>query len=79
MGFKSGSIIIGKADPAMGLPILTREEIFFMLNMIRKSSFKGDEMEEIFNLTLKLQKMYVDLGKFKNKQLWTYTHQKTYR
>jgi len=51
----------------MGLPILTREEIFFMLNMIRKSSFKGDEMEEIFNLTLKLQKMYVDLGKFKNK------------
>ena len=67
MGFKAGSIIIGKADPAMGLPILTREEIFFMLNMIRKSSFKGDEMEEIFNLTLKLQKMYVDLGKFKNK------------
>ena len=67
MGFKSGSTIIGKADPAMGLPILTREEIFFMLNIIRKSSFKGDEMEEIFNLTLKLQKMYVDLGKFKNK------------
>ena len=67
MGFKSGSIIIGKADPAMGLPILTRKEIFFMLNIIRKSSFKGDEMEEIFNLTLKLQKMYVDLEKFKNK------------
>ena len=67
MGFKTSNLIIGKADPTMGLPILTREEILFMLNIIRKSSFKGDEMEEIFNLTLKLQKMYLDLEKFKNK------------
>jgi len=67
MGFKAGNTIIGKADPTMGLPILSREDIFFMLNIIRKSTFKGDEMEEIFNLTLKLQKMYVDLEKFKNK------------
>ena len=67
MGFKSGSTIIGKADPAMGLPILTREEIFFMLNIIRKSTFTGEEMEEIYNLTIKLQKMYLDLEKFKNK------------
>tara|TARA_B100000768_G_scaffold121395_1_gene112396 strand:+ start:449 stop:652 length:204 start_codon:yes stop_codon:yes gene_type:complete len=67
MGFKASNLIIGKADPTMGLPILSREEIFFMLNIIRKSSFKGDEMERIFNLTLKLQKMYVDLEKFKDK------------
>ena len=67
MGFKSGSTIIGKADPTMGLPILTREEIFFMLNIIRKSTFTGEEMEEIYNLTLKLQKMYLDLEKYKNK------------
>ena len=67
MGFKANNLIIGKADPTMGLPILSREDILFMLNIIRKSSFKGDEMEEIFNLTLKLQKMYVDLEKFKNK------------
>ena len=78
MGFKASNLIIGKADPTMGLPILSREDIFFMLNIIRKSSFKGDEMERIFNLTLKLQKMYVDLEKFKNKQLWNHTHQKTY-
>jgi hypothetical protein len=51
----------------MGLPILTREEIFFMLNIIRKSTFTGGEMEEIYNLTLKLQKMYLDLEKFKNR------------
>ena len=67
MGFKAGSTIIGKADPTMGLPILTREEILFMLNIIRKSTFTGEEMEEIYNLTIKLQKMYLDLEKFKNK------------
>tara|TARA_B110000305_G_scaffold204580_1_gene234208 strand:- start:259 stop:462 length:204 start_codon:yes stop_codon:yes gene_type:complete len=67
MGFKANNLIIGKADPTMGLPILSREDIFFMLNIIRKSTFTGGEMEEIFKLTLKLQKMYVDLEKFKNK------------
>tara|TARA_B100000780_G_scaffold185045_1_gene129919 strand:- start:1649 stop:1852 length:204 start_codon:yes stop_codon:yes gene_type:complete len=67
MGFKASNTIIGKADPTMGLPILSREDIFFMLNIIRKSTFTGDEMEEIFKLTLKLQKMYVDLNKFKSK------------
>jgi len=67
MGFKASNTIIGKADPTMGLPILSREDIFFMLNIIRKSTFTGDEKEEIFKLTLKLQKMYVDLNKFKSK------------
>ena len=38
-----------------------------MLNIIRKSTFTGEEMEEIYGLTLKLQKMYLDLEKFKNK------------
>ena len=78
MGFKAGNTRIGEADPLAGLPILTKEEIFFMLNIIRKSTFTGGEMEEIYNLTLKLQKMYLDLEKFKNKQLWTYIHQKIY-
>jgi len=63
-GFQAGNTIIGKADPLMGLPILTKEEIFFMLNIIRKSTFTGGEMEEIYNLTLKLQKMFVNLNKF---------------
>ena len=67
MGFKAGNTRIGEADPLAGLPILTRKEIFFMLNIIRKSTFTGEEMEEIYGLTLKLQKMYLDLEKFKNK------------
>ena len=78
MSFKAGNTRIGEADPLMGLPILSRDDIFFLLDIIRKSTFKGEDMEEIFKLTLKLQKMYVDLDKFKNKQLWIYTHQKVY-
>tara|TARA_B100000768_G_C11069124_1_gene285802 strand:+ start:207 stop:419 length:213 start_codon:yes stop_codon:yes gene_type:complete len=63
-GFQSGNTIIGKADPLMGLPILTKDEVFYLLNIIRTHKFEGSEMEEIFNLTLKLQKMFVDLNKF---------------
>ena len=78
MGFKASNTIIGKADPTMGLPILTQEEIFHILQIVGESKFSGKEVEKIFQLTLKLQKMYLDLNKFKDKQLWIYTHQKTY-
>jgi|TARA_B100000787_G_scaffold134241_1_gene103087 hypothetical protein len=67
MGFKSGNLKVGKADPLMGLPILTRDEVFYLLNIIRKSDFKGEEMEELFKLTLKLQRMFVDLDKWQDK------------
>lgn len=69
MGFKAGKTKIGdKADLLKGLPLLSREDCLFLLNMIRKSEFEGKDVEQLFNLTLKLQKMYVDLGKFKNKK-----------
>ena len=58
--------------------ILTQEEIFHILQIVGESKFAGKEVEKIFQLTLKLQKMYLDLNKFKDKQLWIYTHQKTY-
>mgnify|MGYP003147815353 FL=1 len=65
-GFQAGNTIIGKADPLMGLPILTKDEVFFLLNIIREHKFEGKDLEELFNLTLKLQKMFIDLGKFKD-------------
>ena len=69
MSFKAGSTKIGdKADLLKGLPLLSREDCLFLLNIIRKSEFKGEDVEKLFNLTLKLQKMYVDLGKYKNKR-----------
>jgi len=67
MSFKSGKLKVGEADPLMGLPILTRDEVFYLLNIIRKSDFKGEEMEELFKLTLKLQRMFVDLNKWQDK------------
>jgi|TARA_B110000908_G_C10160326_1_gene405684 hypothetical protein len=68
MSFKSGNTVIGKADPLMGLPILTKEDIFLMLNIIRKTEFKGDQVEELFKITLKLQEMFVRLNKFEDKK-----------
>ena len=66
MSFKAGSTKIGdKADLLKGLPLLSQDDCLFLLNIIRKSDFKGGDVEQLFNLTLKLQKMYVDLGKIK--------------
>ena len=69
MGFKAGKKVVGeKADLLKGLPLLTRDDCLFLLNMIRKSEFKGEDVEKLFNSTLKLQKMYIDLGKFEKKK-----------
>jgi len=39
-GFQAGNTIIGKADPLMGLPILTKDEVFYLLNIIRTHKFE---------------------------------------
>lgn len=63
MGFKSGNTEIGKANSKMSLPSLSQQDCLLLLNIIRKSSFKGEDMEEVFNLTLKLQNIFVILEK----------------
>lgn len=63
MGFKSGNTEIGKANSRMSLPSLSQKDCLLLLEIIRKSSFKGENMEEIFNLTLKLQNIFVTLEK----------------
>jgi len=68
MGFRAGNTKIGEVDPLMGLPLLTQEEVLYLLNIIRTHKFEGKDMEQLYNLTLKLQKMYVDLSKFKDKK-----------
>ena len=62
MSFKSGYTEIGKADSRMSLPSLTKEDCLLLLDIVRKSSFKGGEMEEVFNLTLKIQNIFVILN-----------------
>ena len=56
MGFKSGHTEIGKADSRLSLPSLSREDCILLLNTIKKTSFTGEEMEKIYNITLKKEK-----------------------
>ena len=67
MGFKAGNIIKGKVDPNAGLPSLSKEDCLFLLNVIRKTGFKGADVEKLFNLTLKIQRIYLYLDKQKQK------------
>jgi hypothetical protein len=47
----------------MSLPSLSKEDCLLLLDIIRKASFKGEEMEPIFHLTLKIQNIFVILEK----------------
>jgi hypothetical protein len=63
MGFKSGHTEIGKADSRLSLPSLSREDCILLLNIIKKSSFTGEEMEKIYNITFKIQNIFITLNK----------------
>ncbi len=63
MGFKAGTIVKGKVDPNAGLPSLSQEELLYLLHIIGNHKFEGKDVEKIFNLTLKLQKIYLHYDK----------------
>ena len=63
MGFNAQNIEIGKADLKLGLPTLSMEELLFLLNIIREAKFEGKDVENLYNLILKLQNMYIALDK----------------
>jgi hypothetical protein len=63
MGFNAQNIEIGKADLKLGLPTLSMEELLFLLNIIREAKFEGKDVENLYNLILKLQNMYISLDK----------------
>jgi len=47
-----------KIDPNQ----LSKEEIQFLLELIKRSSFQGESLEGLYNLVLKLQNQFVHLG-----------------
>jgi len=51
---------------------LSEKELEFILVTIKNGLFKGEYVETLYNLTLKLQKHFVDL-RTKNMNLWLYT------
>ena len=45
---------------------LSQEEILYLLHVIGNNKFEGKDVEKVFNLTLKLQKMYLHYNKTKS-------------
>jgi hypothetical protein len=51
-------IIKGQENPESKL---TLTELEFLLILIKNSTFKGEQVETIYNAAIKLQKQYIDL------------------
>lgn len=66
MSFTAGKVNIGKdivkepESPDSKIE-LTEKELEFLLVTIKNSLFKGEYVETLYNLTLKLQKHFVNL------------------
>jgi len=41
---------------------LSKEEIQFLIELIKRSSFQGESLEGLYTLVLKLQSQFVHLG-----------------
>ena len=66
MSFSAGKVNIGKdivkeSKSSNSKIELTEKEIEFLLVTIKNSLFKGEYVETLYNLTLKLQKHFVNL------------------
>lgn len=80
MSFTANNIIIGDSKVKTESPIpqtsnplsisleLTDKELELLLLTIKNGLFRGEYVETVYNLTLKLQKQLVDL-KYKNNKL----------
>ncbi len=42
---------------------LSKEEISLVLDIVRQTTFKGEHIESLYNLVLKLQNQYLSLDK----------------
>jgi hypothetical protein len=79
MSFTAGNIIVGGSTVEIETPTplpttdsttldLTDKELELLLLTIKNGLFRGEYVETVYNLTLKLQKHLVDL-KYKNNKL----------
>lgn len=63
MGFKASEVIKGeipqnKVDPHRDLPHLSQEELMFLIKYIGQSNFQGKDVEIVYRLVYKLQKIF---------------------
>jgi hypothetical protein len=61
MGFSFSSKKAQEAVPSSKELQLTKAEVEALLTMIKASNFKGEQVEDVFNLVLKLQEYYIAL------------------
>lgn len=52
---------VKQKEPEMVLSDYTREELEFLLNIIKEASFKGKELPLLVNLVNKIQQQYKSL------------------
>jgi hypothetical protein len=52
---------VTKTSPIKTDSTLNKQEYEFLFNIIRNSTFKGEHLEILYNLALKLQNQYVSL------------------
>jgi hypothetical protein len=56
--------IIGQQSQPIADPnVLNKQELEFLLMLIKQSSFQGESLESLYNLVLKLQQQYLSLDK----------------
>jgi len=65
MGFHASNVNVAGTDltTLANKYDLTKEEIEFILVLIKNSNFKGDMIEVVYNLVIKLQNRYKQLNK----------------
>ena len=66
MGFNAKNVIVNnKVEESKQAPLpvlnLNKEELEVLLNLVRESHFKGEHVQKIFELVLKLQDYYIKL------------------
>jgi len=66
MGFKANSLQVKEDTRKYSKSetedlLLNKKDLEFLLNLVKNSTFKGEQIELIYNLTSKLQKAYLEI------------------
>ena len=69
MALKADNLVVGSQEVVQPQPLspvtqehsLTREELQFLLGMIKQSTFQGEAIEMLYKLIIKLQNQYITI------------------
>ena len=66
MGFKANSLQVQEDNRKQASStedlLLNKKDLEFLLCLVKNSTFKGEQIEIIYNLTSKLQKAYLEVN-----------------